>query len=122
MPQSQVAAVQNFDVGLPAVEAEVLKFRAHHGGKVQIRFENEEGDNDGTVSVKVAPDGSTWVDTTAADNLEAIVDEVIPRAQHRDFTILLRQEEDAYMQVVGLGETRLQVQLRSDMNLEVEKL
>jgi hypothetical protein len=122
MPKSQVAAVQNFDVGLPATEGEVLKFRVVHGGKVSMRFENAEGLYDGTVSVQVSPDGSTWADTTDADNLKGVVDEVIPQVEHRDYTLLLREGVDTHMRVVGLGETRLQVQIRADMNLETLKI
>ena len=122
MPQSQVAAVQNFDFGAPVAEAEVLKFRVVHGGKLALRFENTEGEADGEVTVQVAPDGTTWADTTDAENLAAVANEAIPRAQYRDFTILLRQTEDAWFRVQAAGGCRMVMQARADMNLEIEKI
>ncbi len=122
MPQSQVAAVQNFDFGAPAVEAEVLKFRVKHGGELALRFEHAEGDTDGEVTVQVAPDGSTWADTTTTNNRVAIANEAIPIAQKRDFTILLRAVEDSWLRVQAVGGCRMVMQARSDMNLEIEKI
>jgi hypothetical protein len=103
MPQSQVASVQNFDFGAPVVEGTVLKFRVHHGGELALRFENTEGVADGEVTVQVSPDDSTWADTSVANNLEAVANVAIPRAQKRDFNILLRQGLDSYVQVLALG-------------------
>lgn len=122
MPQSQVAVVQNFDFGAPVVEAEVLKFRVVHGGMLALRFENTDGVADGEVTVQVAPDGAAWADTTVANNLVAVVTEAIPRAQKRDFTILLRQDEDAWFRVQALGGCRMVMQVRADMDLEIEKI
>jgi hypothetical protein len=122
MPQSQVAAVQNYDFGAPATEDEVLKFRVKHGGELALRFEHVEGDTDGEVTVQVAPDGDTWADTTAAANRVAIANAAIPIAQKRDYTILLRAEEDAWMRVQAVGGCRMVMQVRADMNLEIEKI
>lgn len=122
MPQSQVAAVQTFDFGAPAVEATVLKFRVKHGGEVALRFENTEGENDGEVTVQVAPDGTTWADTTAAENRVAVANVSIPIGQKRDFTILLRHEEDKWLQVLAVGSCRMGLQIRADMNLGIEKI
>ena len=122
MPQSQVAAVQNFDFGAPAVEAVVLKFRVKHGGEAQLRFENTVGEADGEVTVQVAPDGTTWADTAAAENRVAVANEAIPQKQKRDFTILLRHNLDKWVQVLAVGGCRMGLQIRADMNLEIEKI
>jgi len=122
MPQSQVAVVQAYDFGAPAVAGEVLKFRTKRGGKLQLSFENSEGLNDGTVSVEVSEDGTTFVATTAANNLVAVTNEVIKRGTHREFAILLRHEKDVYFRVTASGQTRMNVQIRSDQVLEIEKL
>ena len=119
MPQTTLKP-QVFDFGAPAVEAEVLRFRVARGGQVALRFENPEGVADGEVTVQTAPDASTWVDTAAADNLVAIANEAIPQKQARDFTINLRQDEDAYMRVLAVGGCRLQMLVTADPTLEIE--
>jgi hypothetical protein len=116
MPMGQVASVPTYDVGCPAAEAAVLKFAVSHGGKATIRFEND-GDNDATVSVQVSADNSTYVDTSDAQNLKAVVDEVIQRGCKKEFVVLLRPGKDLFMQVLAYGNTRMQVQIRPDMGL-----
>ncbi len=122
MPQSQIAKVQLFDFGAPAVEAEVLKFRVSQGGELSLRFENTVGEADGEVTVQVAPDGSTWADTDAANNRVAVANESIPRGQKRDYTILLRAVEDAWLRVQAVGGCRMEMQARADANLQLEKI
>jgi len=120
MPASQVAKVQNFDFGAPAAEASVLKFQVRKGGKCTLRFENPEGVADGEVTVQVSDDGTTWADMTAANNLTAVANVSIPRKQWREYVVLLRETKDAFMQVLAVGSTRLQMQIRADAKLEVD--
>lgn len=121
MPQSQVAAVQNYDFGAPVVEAEVLRFSVKTGGKLALRFENTEGEADGEVTVQVSDDNVTFADT-AAENLVAVANEAIQRGTHKDYTILLRAGVDNYFRVQAAGGCRMVMQVRSDMDLGIEKL
>jgi hypothetical protein len=120
MPASQIAKVQDFDFGAPAVEDEVLKFRVRNGGKCTLRFENPEGVADGEVTVQVSDDGTTWADTTAANNVTAVANEAIVRKEWKEYVVLLRQEKDAFMRVQAVGGTRLQMQVRADAKLEID--
>ena len=120
MPKSQVAVIANYDFGAPAVEAEVLKFRVKGGGKLGLRFENADGVNDVEVTVQVSADGSSWTDTAATPNLEAVANETIQKRTFKDFTILLREGADAYMRVQAVGGARAVMQVRdSTKGLEI---
>lgn len=120
MPKSQVAVIANYDFGAPAVEDEVLKFRVKGGGKLGLRFENADGVNDVEVTVQVSADGSSWADTTAAANVVAVANESIQKRTFKDFTILLRQTQDAYMRVQAVGGARAVMQVRdSTQGLEI---
>ena len=122
MPKSQVAAVSNFDVGAPLEEAVVLKWklRNFHGGKVTFRFEHAAGDGTPLVSVQVSEDGASFIDTTATDNLAAVVDEAIPPLQNKEFVVGLRSGEDNFVQVLASGgDARLHVQVRGHEILDV---
>ena len=118
MPKSQVANVENYEFGAPLVEAQVLKFAVHQGGKAQLRFLAQESDNDITVSVQVSPDDSSWSDTTANDNGEAVVDEAIKRQTYLDYTVNLREGVDKYMRILASGAARGQMQMRQDCKME----
>lgn len=120
MPKSQVASIANYDFGAPAAEGVVLKFRVKGGGKLGLRFENADGVNDVEVTVQVSPDDSTWSDTTAAGNIVAVANESIQKRTFKDFTILLRQGQDAYMRVQAVGGARAVMQVRdSTPGLEI---
>ena len=122
MPKSQVASVSNFDVGVPLVEAVILKWklRFFHGGKLTFRFEHAAGDATPQVSIQVSEDGSSFVDTTATDNLAAVVDEAIPPLQNKEFEVGLRSGEDNFVQIVAFGgDARLHIQLRGHEILDV---
>ncbi len=124
MPRSQVAVIDNFDLGLPAAAAQVIEFklRPDHGGVIQLRFENSEGENDATLSVQVSADGSSWNATSAANNLEVITNVSIPRKTFNDYELLLRPGIDNYVRVTGSGRTRVQLQLRHGGLLDIEDL
>ena len=126
MPQTQSAVRGVYDFAAPATPAAALGFRVRtgRGGKVQLRFENPITDtgapnstfnqaevNDLTVSVQVAPmlaDGTpgVFVPTTSADNLEAVVGEVIGAGQNMDYTLLLRPGIDVFVAIRAEGATR----------------
>jgi hypothetical protein len=124
MPRSQVANVAQYDVGAPSVEDTVLKWKLRHfsGGKVTFRFEHaevEDDANDITVSVQVSDDDASYVDTTAADNGEAVVDEVIGVGTYREFEVNLRPGQDNFVAVLASGGGRLHVQTREGGILDV---
>lgn len=121
MPRSQVAAVSNYDVGVPLVEAPLLrwKLRNFFGGKLTFRFEHAAGDATPQVSIQVSEDGASFVDTTATDNLVAVVDEAIPPRQNKSFEIGLRSGEDNFVQVIGFGgDARLHIQVDGNEKLD----
>lgn len=121
MPRSQTANTGVYDFGAPVTEGAPLVFRARHGGRLTMRFENY-GDTDLTVTVQVAPDGSTWADTTSAANTTAVADEAIPPRQYREFDVLLRDGQDTWMRVQASGGVRGQLQIRGDESLIVDKV
>lgn len=121
MPQNQIATQGHYDFGAPVTEGEVLRFRTrdNRGGKLQLLFENPDGESDGVVTVQVSPDGTTWADTTAAANLEAVADVTVERRCSRQAEILIRPNEDAFMRVQASGGTRMALQIRGDAILEI---
>ncbi len=121
MPRRQAAAVDVYDFGAPAAEATVLDFKVKQGGKLDLMFENLEG-NDLTVSVEVSEDGTSYAATTAANNLAAVTDEVIAAATNKDFTILARQDLDNYVRVLASGATRANMQVRPDGVLQIRQI
>ena len=121
MPRRQAAAVDVYDFGAPAAEATVLDFKVLQGGKLDLMFENQEG-NPLTVSVQVSEDGTTYADTTDADNLKAVVDEVVAPASNKDFTVLARQDKDNYVRVRASGSTRANMQVRPDGVLQIRTI
>ena len=122
MPASQIAKVDLYDFGAPAAEAVVLSFSVLNGGKCTLRFENPEGVADGEVTVQVSDDGVTYADTSAANNLVAVANEAIPQKQWKEYVILLRQTQDAFMRVQAVGGTRMQLQIRKDAKLEIVQI
>lgn len=133
MPQIQVACRAVIDFEAPVVETGVVGFRLREalGGKVHLHFINpitDTGQNPTqgnpneaktlTYSVQVAPASSgvpgTFVDTSAALNLDAVVDETLGPGQDRSHTILLRPELDKFLLLVVSGGTRGQVIVEHD--------
>ena len=114
MPASQTAHIDTFDFGAPSTEATIKDWavRDDQGGNVYIRFENAEGLADGTVTLQVSADDSTYADTTAAANLEAVADVSIPRKTFKDFTINLRAGKDKYLRLLASGGCRMTAQIR----------
>lgn len=120
MPLSQTASVPNHDIGLPAVAANgIARFKASKGGKLSIEFENADGVADGTVSVEVSADDSTYAATSVANNGAVVTNAVIQRGTRKGFTITLRQGLDNFLRINGSGGTRLQVQFRGDVGLQL---
>ena len=126
MPNLQTAVVLNEDFGAPAAEAAVLAFRTRdgQGGKLEVVVEMDAG-NTGTLtySLQVAPaDASgnpgTFVDTAAATNLEAVVDETLTPGTRNSHTIIVRPGVDAFLLLVASGSTRGRLQLRGDFILD----
>ena len=127
MPNLQSGVVSNYDFGAGAAEAALVGWRVRNnaGGKVKIVVE-VDGAESGTLtySMQVAPAlasglPDTFVDTTAALNLEAVVDETVGPAQNRSHEILLRPGQDAFLLLIGSGSIRGRVQLRSDSVLDL---
>lgn len=134
MPSTQTALRAVYDFGAPSAEGLVLGFRLRNqmGGKLELLVENPISsrpatpgfENTGlqqpiTYSIQVAPDDGTgapdtFVDTTAADNLEAVVDVVVGPGQNNAHTILLRPGVDQYVLVVASGGARGQLQVIGD--------
>jgi hypothetical protein len=98
-----------------------LMFLASRGGLVQMRFEGI-GSAAIAVTVQVSADGKTWANTSAAANVQAIVSESIAPSQHKNFEINLRAGLDNYVRVIAVGGDRGQVQVRSEVELEVVRL
>lgn len=109
--------------------AVVKKFRVkgNHGGKLDLKFENADGERDLNVSVQVAtsPTGLTptsanggWQATTAGNNLAAVTNLSVPRFTTKEATILLRRGVDAYVRILAIGRCRASVQIRGDAILE----
>jgi hypothetical protein len=115
MPASQTAHIDTFDFGAPSTEAIIKDWavRENEGGNVYIRFENAEGDADGTVTLQVSATATSgYADTTQAANLEAVADVVIPRKTFKDFTINLRAGQDKYLRLQASGGCRMTAQIR----------
>lgn len=121
MPRTQTANTGVYDFGAPVTEDTVLQFKARHGGRLTMRFENY-GDSDLEVTVEVAPDASTWADTTAAANNEAVANVTILPRTYQEFDVLLRDGQDSDMRVLAVGGVRGMLQLRGDEALIVDKV
>lgn len=113
MPQSQAARRSHYQFGAVSAgatddEAEVLCFRRkfNQGGDLRMLFEAPDAAKTVSVTVQVSQDGTTWLDTTAAENGEAVVDEdVLPKTQ-RDFTVHMRPKLDEYIRILARGNDR----------------
>jgi len=119
MPQTQTAQVALYDFGAPAgALAEVLKFRARKGGKLDLKLENP-GVEAFNASVQVSADGTTWAATTAANNGTAVTNLAVPAKQSKEATINLRDGQDNFVRVLANGGVRGQIQIRPDSLLEI---
>jgi len=134
MPSTQTALRAVYEFGAPSAEGLVLGFRVRNnaGGKLELLVENPVSsrpatpgfENTGlqqpiTYSIQVAPVlgtglPGTFADTTAADNLEAVVDVVVGPGQNNSHTILLRPDVDAFVLMVASGGARGQLQVVGD--------
>ncbi len=123
MPRTQAAHVPTYQFGAVGVAGApgdvVLMFEVRQGGRQEFRFEGADADEDVTVTVEVSETLPTWVATTAADNVEAVVDEVIKPRTSRNFTILLRAGKDNFVRVRATGSDRGELQIRGPAELEV---
>jgi len=116
MPARQIASVDNYDFGAPAVEAEVLQFEVLIGGKLALTFVNE-GESDLEVTVQVSADGSSWADTTAGNNLVAVANETIIPKTNKDYAIIARADVDLYLRVQAVDGVHGSLQVRPDAAL-----
>lgn len=124
MPRTQVASIGTYDFGAPTAEGVVLQFRKKDGvgGRLQLTFENpEDSVANLEVTVQVGEDGTTWADTSAANNLTAIANQTIVRKAHRTYEMLLRTI-DNYFRVQAVGATRGILQMRGDQKLEITQI
>ena len=121
MPRTQVGQVPVHDLGAPAVEAAVLLFkvRTHEGGLLNMLFEAPDSTRNVVYTVQVSPDNSSWADTTAAQNLDAVADEVLLPRGKRQHDVLLRAGVDNYVRVQAVGGDRFQLQIRNEEILEL---
>lgn len=113
MPQSQAARRSYYQFGAAPEgasndDAEVLRFQRkfNEGGDLHLLFEAPEAENDLSVTVQVSEDGSTWNDTTAAQNGAAVVDESLSPKTRRMFTISVRPKLDEYIRILARGSDR----------------
>ena len=136
MPLTQAALRAVYDFDAPSSEGLAgqlgFRVRTNQGGKLELVFENPVSsrpatpgfENTGlqqpiTYSIQVAPadangDPGTFVDTTAAANLEVVVDVVVGAGQRNAHTILLRPGIDAFVLVTASGGARGQMQVVGD--------
>ena len=123
MPRTQAAHVPTYQFGAVDVAGApgdvVLMFEVQQGGRQEFRFESADADEDITVSIEVSETLPTWVATTAADNIEAVTDEVIKPRTSRNFTVLLRAGKDNFVRVRATGGDRGEVQIRGPAELEI---
>lgn len=100
----QTAVNDRFSFAAPAVAASVLKFRVMRGGQVTLRFGNEDGEADITVSAEVSVDNVTYAATTAGNNGEAVTGVTVKRKQApKSFTVRLRPSIDNYLSIKASG-------------------
>jgi len=134
MPATQTALRAVYEIGAPNAEGIVLGFRVRNqqGGKLELLVENPISsrpatpgfENTGlqqpfTYSIQVAPAlatglPDTFVDTTAADNLEAVVDVVATPGCNNSHTVLMRPGVDVFVLMVASGGARGQLQVVGD--------
>jgi hypothetical protein len=140
MPLTQSAVRAVYDFGAPSAEGIVLGFRVRNqmGGKLNLIVENPISsrpatpgfENTGlqlpfTYSIQVAPVVAatglpdTFADTSAAANLEAVVDVVATPGCHNSHTILLRPNVDAFVAVIASGGARGQLIVDNDHILDL---
>jgi hypothetical protein len=105
----------SFTGGVDGVaKCDVIKLRAMEGGKLDLLFENADGENAITVSAQVSTNGTHFRATTADDNLAAVQGVSVPVKQTRSYTIGLRPEIDAVLRIVATGGARGTVQIRGE--------
>lgn len=126
MPRTQAAHVPTYQFGAGAVSGApddvVLRFEVFQGGRQELRFESADAEEDVTVSVEVSEDGTSWNATTAANNNEAVTNEVIKPRTSRNFTVMLRAQKDLFMRVRAIGSDRCELQIRGPAELEIRKI
>lgn len=120
MPQAQTANIAVFEFGAPVLTGTVLKFRTKpdRSGKLDLKFENPNGDVALAVSVEVSADNVSYAATTVANNLAAVTAVAVPRKTSKEATILVRRGIDLYVRVTASGGARGTLQMRGDQILE----
>lgn len=113
MPQSQAARRSHYQFGAKSAgatddEAEVLRFQRkfNHGGSLDMLFEAPDSAKDISVTVQVSEDGTIWLDTTAAENETAVVDEVVKPKTTRLFRVHMRAKLDEFVRILARGNDR----------------
>jgi hypothetical protein len=105
MPNTQTAAVSNYDFGAPVTKAQVGLFQILRGARVALRFENE-AQVDCTIWLLVASTlNGTYSFTTAGNNVNAVSAAVIQAGTVLDTNILLRAGIDNYLQLQAASAT-----------------
>ena len=114
MPSNQVATVATYDFGAPVAEAVALKFRVREkeGGKLSLQFENNSV-LPLAVTVQVSSDDSTYADSAIADL------SVLAKTRSDVQNLLVRAGKDLFVQILAVGGTRGNVQIRPDSLLEI---
>lgn len=126
MPTPQVANIGTYDfgaavaAGAPGDVVLVFRKKPGQGGKVRMTFVNPPDNPAGslTVSVEVSEDGTSYAATTAANNLVAITNHVLPSRTNKNFELLLRVD-DAFMRVRAIGALRGQLLFHGDEMLDI---
>lgn len=121
MPKTQTANIGNYDFGAPVAEGVVLKWAARNGGRFTARIENQS-DVTLTCTLQVSADDSTFADTAATPNGNAVADEAIPPRQYREFDFFLREGQDNYLRMQAVGGGRGLLQMRGDERLIVQSI
>jgi hypothetical protein len=71
------------------------------GGRINATF--EAADDAVTVTLQVSQDGITYSNTTAPNNVSAVVSQTIPARTRWSFPLLLREGKDKYLRLVATG-------------------
>lgn len=120
MPSNQTAQVPHFDFGAPVLPAPVLTFAVRRGGKVVLTFLNDAGMSPVTASVKVSPDGASYIATTDDDNTNAVTNIVVKPRCSSTIEMNLRPGVDMFMQVEASGGVRAAMQVRGGESAGLE--
>jgi hypothetical protein len=100
------------------------------GGKAELHFECPINGPNGigirpvtnplTITVQVSPDGVNWANTTAPNNITAIVGYVLGPGQDIDFAVAFRAGTDKFFRVNAQGPGRGLLQIRSQQSVKID--